>query len=406
MPYGSQMASRPHRLLLATDQTGTKNQAVPDAERSAFSQPRFQASTHSRDLAPSSEAPTTSSSPPRIDFDQANIFQNHALAMPVPTYEASLRNWRQETLSWSPEHLSGALPPIFCSACRTSTPPSSLPGHLNDEDARSGLDGLFAFLGVGSTLPADSVVFDQPQWNEGAGGHPALILCQSTCGHLVFCAQVTSFSQAGGLLAKYANTRHKDIFWRYLAVAHKHGNKSPNGMDLLKCAHDTPKPSFVNLDGGYWIEWRNLTHLRACGPPCRLSPTSFHQATWAYYKAECHRVECEETVAQYSLDSQYATPWYFEEQYTACFPNWQPSAPLNVAAIEFKPAVEMSESLHQFQDSTCFSLNEPPMPFSAYAVDFAPAFANQSWTDPPYLYGDVGPATMGLPYSPLVTCAA
>ncbi|KAM3420688.1 hypothetical protein BST61_g3942 [Cercospora zeina] len=326
--------------------------------------------------------------------------------MPARTYEASLRNWRQETLSWNPEHLSGVLPPISCSACRKSSPPSSLPGRLNDEDAKAGLNGLFAFLGAGSTLPVDSVLFDQSHWNEGAGGHPALILCQSTCGHLVFCARVTSFSRAGGLVAKYANVRQKDILWRYLAVAHKRGDKSPNSMDLLQCTHDTPKPSFVSLSEGYWIEWRNLARFRADGLPCQLSPTSFHQATWAYYKAECHRWDFEEPVVQYSLDSQYPTAWYFEEQYTACFPNSRPSTPPNVAAMEFKPAVEMSESPCQFQDSTCFSLSGPSMPLSAYAMDFVPTFANQHWTDSSYLYGNMEPATMGLPYSPLVPWAA
>ncbi|PPJ60562.1 hypothetical protein CBER1_08133 [Cercospora berteroae] len=181
-------------------------------------------------------------------------------------------------------------------------------------------------------------------------------------------------------------------------------------MELLECDFDTAKPSFINLDQGYWIEWRNLSRFRSSGNQSRLSPTSFHRATWAYHKAERHRaterktaqknVWCRSALHQvpHAQYNRHAGPRSSGKQnHIASLQNWRHSTPLNVAATEIQHVAETWKSSRQ-QDPRRLSPSGPSKPLSVHTMNSKPANVNQSclkacyhsafraWTTAPHLH--------------------
>lgn len=181
-----------------------------------------------------------------------------------------------------------------CPECRGT---SNASPHRSHRDAIGRADqkdavGRVMMLPRESDIPQDSVVRQFFAQNVGAYGHPCLAMSTPSCGHLVFCAQMTSFGQTP-LEKKYENAGEEvreNVLWKYVPVTHipKTGPQPGNRWGDLISTVAMEKQSYVNLTGGFWIEVKNL-HYLPNRKTCRLDPASLRRAKWAYAVAEKHR---------------------------------------------------------------------------------------------------------------------
>ena len=219
--------------------------------------------------------------------------------MSPPSYEVSLSN-KTSLFNWNHKQLAGTIAPVSCPTCAASSPAASTSRTsrwtLNDHDHRQGLAGLLVRLGDIGKVPTNSVMRNgsQPDINDGAFNHPAIILTQSNCGHLVFCAQLTSFSGYQGIQEKYLEAGNPSYYlWRYLPIQHSASEAHDPTIqpDQLVLDRETEKPSYMNLNTGYWVEWRHLCRFTKTEDwqQARLLPHSLDYATWAYARAKEHR---------------------------------------------------------------------------------------------------------------------
>lgn len=181
------------------------------------------------------------------------------------------------------------LPITYCRQCLRKIPASKA--------AKSVTAGTVVYLPDGNIVPKDSIIRDREvanggHVNKGAYAHPGLALLESRCGHFVFVAPMTSFDGAG-IQAKYTKlgeASKNNIFWRYLALD-AHLLPPHNDLHALEIAGDKlPKPSYVHLEHGYWIERANVKVLG--GHKRKLTfvkPGALKYAQWAYSVAEAHR---------------------------------------------------------------------------------------------------------------------
>ncbi|KAI5359766.1 hypothetical protein Slin14017_G093270 [Septoria linicola] len=219
--------------------------------------------------------------------------QNSSVSRYMPSYQGSLSTWRKDAWSKDAETdvISVVSPP--CSKLSRKLATTSL-AKVDNHDAQKGLSGLVAYLPPGRKIPADSVIFSHfPDVNDGAYDHPVVVLGHSVCTKFVFCAPVTSFSNYPSLQAKYEADCPRDknfhVYWRYMSIAHNGGQGSPNHMDQLQTigGRQMSRQSYVNLDGGFWIEARYLSPF--LGDKIRMTDRSLTLLKWAYCAAERHR---------------------------------------------------------------------------------------------------------------------
>lgn len=183
---------------------------------------------------------------------------------------------------------------------------------------------MVAQLPAESLVPSESVVRLQSQVNTGAYNHPVVILQQSLCRHMVFCAPVTSFGQTS-LMEKYKNagSATKDnVFFRYMAFNHDARTEQHSALPLLNIDGDAmAKQSYLHLDHGFWIEWNNLSHF---GRGLRyLSLPSLLDAQWAYTVAETHRQFSGPSPSTPAPSRTPSPPaWRLPEGYTTQYTPW------------------------------------------------------------------------------------
>lgn len=278
---------------------------------------------------------------------------------------------------------------MSCPTCDAASPAAATSHRgLNDQDSQFGLLGLIVLLGEKEKIPTYSVVKNgsQPRIKDGTYNHPAMILTQSTCGHLVYCAQVTSFSSSGfrGIHDKYAYARNQEALWRYLPIEHDESetHDPERQPDELETDRDTANASYMNLNSGYWIGWQYLRQYTSTtdGKYARLLPQSVNYATWAYATAERHR-------QRYGEDLQAKLARSASPPQARLASSWPPQArwkspqlpipvpvrstkALSAAASSFMPGTVTSENC-----STVGSRCTPAHRFDPLAVDWTRARA-------------------------------
>ncbi|CAK4010271.1 Hypothetical predicted protein [Lecanosticta acicola] len=215
----------------------------------------------------------------------------------ITSYHNAFDKARMEDPFMQCMDLASVLPqePV-CPRCMGLTGAADLRTPVQEYDAEENLTGMVAYLPHEIELRSalhQSCVFTQSHMNPGAFNHPCLILQQSACGHLAFCAQMTSFTQAGSLVKKHAAksfAAKENIFWTHLAF--EDGSKGHNDLGELRLAGiPFQKKSYVKLDQGFWIEYDNLSYFRQPRRHGRidLDKESTKLAAWAYAVAETHR---------------------------------------------------------------------------------------------------------------------
>ncbi|KAF7196714.1 hypothetical protein HII31_02084 [Pseudocercospora fuligena] len=242
----------------------------------------------------------------------------------------SRMDWKGES---GPTHY---LPPVPSTCSSTSCFPPSVARPLDGTN----LQGQIAFLPRQDQIPETSVV--HPQLNKGAYSHPCVILAQQSS--FVFCAPVTSFN-GQALQEKYARANDKSILWQYLQIHHPAApREAPNGLGELYLTGDAmAKPSYVNLNGGFWIEWQYLSKFGR-SERLALAAESYFIATWAYAVAEQHRQQLTAALACQIArpasppvafdEAPYMGMAYFQPTPVFCPPS-PPLEGLNAAAAEF-----------------------------------------------------------------------
>lgn len=103
--------------------------------------------------------------------------------------------------------LNDLLTPPDCSVCNGSHPPSSCRPAVDDN--QRGLPGIIAWLPRRAHVPSVSCAHEHLR-SDSAFDHPCLVLETSACGHLAFCAQVTSFGD-GSIHDKYERARDLSV---------------------------------------------------------------------------------------------------------------------------------------------------------------------------------------------------
>lgn len=143
---------------------------------------------------------------------------------------------------------------VTCSCGASSSGPS---GSLKADHEVGSIKYLYAL-----PTASDSVAQQQPHLlNKGVANHPCAVMLTSPCGHLAFCAPVTSFN-GEGIHAKYSDchnrrTREK-IFNEYLSFEEP-TTMAHNGKGMLQYAGEPmAKQSYAHLEFGYWMELRAL----------------------------------------------------------------------------------------------------------------------------------------------------
>lgn len=200
----------------------------------------------------------------------------------------------REFPSHSPQDLAAVLPGApACPRCTGYGPCPTIQRRLSPHDAKQGLIGTVAYLpSFQDAQAAGSCIFGQPHVNPAAFQHPCVILETSACGHLSFCAPVTSFG-GNSLADKYARASRRTqerFFWEYIAMEGVDGTHSPvNDLGTLRIAGaQLEKRSYCHLAEGYWIEWDNLSRFNKMGRRV-LDAESIQLVRWAYAVAEHHR---------------------------------------------------------------------------------------------------------------------
>lgn len=126
------------------------------------------------------------------------------------------------------------------------------------------------------------------QLDKGAANHPCAVMIVSACGHLAFCAPITSFG-GEGIVKKYSNCtnarKREKIFNEYLAFQ-EWNTQAHNGKGMLQYTGDRLlKQSYAHLEFGYWMELRALGSLGGR----HLTPTARDNLKAQYLAAEIHR---------------------------------------------------------------------------------------------------------------------
>ncbi|KXT09593.1 hypothetical protein AC579_2508 [Pseudocercospora musae] len=267
------------------------------------------------------------------------------------SYEQTFGALMHTRMDWKGESgLTHYLPPVPSTYSSNSIHPSSLYRPLNGEN----LQGLIAFLPCQEKIPESSVIHRQLN-------------------------KVTSFN-GQALQEKYTRANDKSILWQYLQIYHPAApREAPNGLGELFLTGDSmAKPSYVNLNGGFWIEWQCLSKFGRTGRVA-LAAESYFIATWAYAVAEQHRQQVTASLAC-QIARPASPPLAFEDvpymgmvYYPA--PAFSPSSPplegLNAGAPEFAMPVACAE-LNPAAASFDFGFVQPQA--QIYAPE-APIFA-------------------------------
>ncbi|KXT03204.1 hypothetical protein AC578_4744 [Pseudocercospora eumusae] len=236
------------------------------------------------------------------------------------SYEQTFGALIHTRMDWKGESgLTHYLPPVPSTYSANSFYPSRLHHPLHPQDVKGGLQGLFAFLPYQNQIPETSVVHSQLN-------------------------KVTSFN-GQALQEKYARANDKSILWQYLQINHPASpREAPNGLgELFLTGGSMKKPSYVNLNGGFWIEWQYLSKFGHTGRTA-LTAESYFTATWAYAVAEQHRQQATASLAC-QIARPASPPLAFDElpytgpAYYPAVPAFTPPSPpleaLNAGAPEF-----------------------------------------------------------------------
>lgn len=262
---------------------------------------------------------------------------------------------------------------------------------LDSRDAKRGLPGLIAWLPLASEIPHLSVIRASSDVNEGAFNHPVTILAQDPHDHeLVFCAQVTSFG-GRSIREKYYNVGTHPVYWSYLPIRHpKRPGENINGLGSLSTSKMMPKPSYLNLNYGFWIEWRYLQQFSHA----RLSGDSHHLATWAYSVAEEHRREHGDD-SKVKL-ARKVTPPSHATTFQA-----QPTAPHPESLREHQAQAQLLEWYHQQLPTPPRTPSPPywtaPPQYNMEAATFAMASGETGYYDPASMGYYVSQQAYGTP---------
>lgn len=175
-------------------------------------------------------------------------------------------------LAMSPSTTQPALDCILGNCTANHSGQSRSSRHLQETDVHL---GTITRLPDKVSLPGSSYANSQDALNDGAFGHPGVIIRRTTCGHLVFCLPVTSFGDAT-IQEKYAQSPNCKVMDQYLPLRRR-GTKAHHSLPILDHSGPSmPKQSYVHLDHGYWIEWANLERFK--GENRRLTQESYDTA--------------------------------------------------------------------------------------------------------------------------------